>query len=288
MKVQRTFIPGSEWLYYKVYAGPKTIERFLLNEVSTIVNELRRLQIIDKYFFIKYTDPDYHLRLRFHLKDISYYTTILQQMQHLFQPYVESKIVWKFCVDTYSRELERYGHKTISDAETIFFNQSDAALHIMKITPNEFDPRWAWSMKYMDMTLDQFGFDLKRKLNFFHRLSNGFLKEVNYNKWVKINLGLKCRESKSTMERIMEDNEFNNSSISLIKNTITDSNESINNILAIYGKEEGANDLNNLLSSFFHMANNRIFRTEQRLYELVLYYFLSRYYSSKVARLKYA
>ena len=38
--VQRKFIIGDEWLYFKIYSGPKTLESILLNEVYILVNEL--------------------------------------------------------------------------------------------------------------------------------------------------------------------------------------------------------------------------------------------------------
>ena len=45
--------------------------------------------------------------------------------------------------------------------------------------------------------------------------------------------------------------------------------------------------INLLLSSIIHMTMNRWFRAKNRLYEMVIYEFLSRYYSSKIAKKKY-
>ena len=42
-----------------------------------------------------------------------------------------------------------------------------------------------------------------------------------------------------------------------------------------------------LLSSYIHMSLNRLFISKNRIYELVLYDFLRRYYTSEIARNKY-
>ena len=41
------------------------------------------------------------------------------------------------------------------------------------------------------------------------------------------------------------------------------------------------------LTSVIHMHVNRMFRTNQRACEMVIYWYLSKYYKSKKAKLKY-
>ena len=45
--------------------------------------------------------------------------------------------------------------------------------------------------------------------------------------------------------------------------------------------------LDSLLTSLIHITMNRWFRAQNRLYEMVIYEFLSRYYASEMARDKY-
>jgi len=42
------------------------------------------------------------------------------------------------------------------------------------------------------------------------------------------------------------------------------------------------------MASYSHMMVNRLFKSKQRLHEMVLYDFLHRYYKSEIARQKYA
>jgi thiopeptide-type bacteriocin biosynthesis protein len=38
---------------------------------------------------------------------------------------LEQNSVWKIQTDTYQREIERYGEKTIEDSETLFWHDSE-------------------------------------------------------------------------------------------------------------------------------------------------------------------
>lgn len=66
-KTQKTFTIGSEWMYYKIYCGVKTADDIMLKVIQPICKQLLQEQSIDKWFFIRYSDPDAHLRVRFHL-----------------------------------------------------------------------------------------------------------------------------------------------------------------------------------------------------------------------------
>jgi thiopeptide-type bacteriocin biosynthesis protein len=76
-KIKRNFIVGEEWLYYKIYCGNYTADKILINEVQTIVNKLFRKKLIDQWFFIRYYDPDFHLRIRFHLINLNAITEVI-------------------------------------------------------------------------------------------------------------------------------------------------------------------------------------------------------------------
>src|SRR5205085_2084502 len=60
---RRTFTPGSSWLYMKAYSHPALADRLL---VDTLAPRLRRwAKAVDgEWFFLRYSDPEFHLRLR--------------------------------------------------------------------------------------------------------------------------------------------------------------------------------------------------------------------------------
>lgn len=95
---QRNFNIGSEWLYYKFYCGVKTADKLLTEVIKPLTEELQTKQLIDKFFFIRYTDPDLHIRLRFHLIDIGNYK--LQNLNKL-EVLLKAKILGITIPDSY-------------------------------------------------------------------------------------------------------------------------------------------------------------------------------------------
>ena len=97
----RIFIPGSEWAYFKLYTGTKTADAILRNEMIGYVREMLKNNIIDKWFFIRYSDPDFHLRLRLHMKDPRNFTCIFNRFFEYFQPVVNADLVWNIQCDDF-------------------------------------------------------------------------------------------------------------------------------------------------------------------------------------------
>ena len=104
---------------YKIYSGPKTLEQLLLNELKSLTNSLLEQNIIDKFFYVRYSDPEYHLRIRFHIPDLSNYNAVIQTVKQAIEFFVDKRIIWKINIESYNRELERYGSKTIEDIENV-------------------------------------------------------------------------------------------------------------------------------------------------------------------------
>jgi thiopeptide-type bacteriocin biosynthesis protein len=62
--VQRTFAPGSQWLYLKAYTGTASADRILTDTVGPVIDGLLSTGVVDHWFFLRYADPEHHLRLR--------------------------------------------------------------------------------------------------------------------------------------------------------------------------------------------------------------------------------
>jgi thiopeptide-type bacteriocin biosynthesis protein len=103
-----------------LYTGTKTADAILKNEMIDYVREMLKNNIIDKWFFIRYSDPDFHIRLRLQLKETRSFTCIFNRFFEYFQPIVNADLVWNIECDTYKREIERYGANTISLVEKLF------------------------------------------------------------------------------------------------------------------------------------------------------------------------
>jgi hypothetical protein len=63
-KQTRIFEPFSEWVYFKIYTGTKTADKIIINQFSIITQKLKKEDVINKWFFVRYADPKNHLRIR--------------------------------------------------------------------------------------------------------------------------------------------------------------------------------------------------------------------------------
>ena len=122
--IARTFVPGSEWVYFKIYCGSGASDKILLNVVKPAIDSLLEKHLIRKAFFIRFTDPHYHIRFRLHVKDktdVHPFAEVLKTVYDLLNPFCENGFVWKVQLDTYEREIERYGEDAILTTESVFF-----------------------------------------------------------------------------------------------------------------------------------------------------------------------
>jgi len=93
--IQRTFTPGDHWLYFKVYTGFKTADQIITQVIAPLANQLLNSQIISKWFFIRYSDPELHLRLRFFLTDTNKAGVPVLMLHKALQEHIRHEMVWK-------------------------------------------------------------------------------------------------------------------------------------------------------------------------------------------------
>jgi thiopeptide-type bacteriocin biosynthesis protein len=122
---ERLFLPGSNWLYVKIYCMPATADQFLLQVLRPVLQAFgKRLR---QWFFIRYTDPGPHLRLRFHLEEADG-GKLLNALNVQITAAGFHDLVRDMQTDSYRRELERYGREVITDAEKLFQHGSELVL----------------------------------------------------------------------------------------------------------------------------------------------------------------
>lgn len=282
--IQRTFIPGSKWVYIKLYLGSNTADKVLTQHVSYIVNELKKKQIIEKWFFIRYTDPDFHLRIRFLVRDELWIGDILNLFYKRLSPLVKDNLIWKIQLDTYNRELERYGNKLIELAESIFYYDSECILSILKKVKSE-THRWMIALRMIDTLLSDFSFDMNTKKDIMDKISNSFKREFGFNEYNAKQFNSKYRGNKKNIEETLNDTigDIKFKALYLPIQKKSKNSKLVIEKLNTMKKEEK----DNLISSYIHMTLNRLFQSKNRIHELVLYDFMKRYYISEIAKNKY-
>ena len=286
---QRSFILGDEWTYLKIYTGFKTADTILSDCIYPLATSLKNNQIIDKWFFIRYSDPKFHLRVRFHVANLNHVPSVIMSFNRAIKTYVENNQIWKIQADTYNRELERYGNETIDAAETLFCYDSEAICQLIATDNIRKDEnlRWLVCLKMIDALLSDFNFSLQEKKDLLKTLQENFGKEFGVSKEYRHQFGQKYRDATPKIEKILNpESEILEEFQPIFEPVFRKTKESIPVIEHIKHAVETNPQLQltDLISSYIHMTLNRLFRTQQRMHELVLYDYLFRYYTSLLAR----
>lgn len=288
MPVTRRFSPGSEWLYYKLYCGIASADKILSEAVMPLTAELMKNGQIDKWFFIRYNDPNFHLRIRFHLRDLSKTGDVIGLARSYFLPFEQDDYIWKSQIDTYNREIERYGSNTIVPSESIFYHDSVAVLQMLLHSTGDDreNIRWLWGLRSVDELLNCFRLSQEEKLVLLTRLKNDFAAEFNMNRSLKMQLDQKYRNNRDMIATIMDPgNDLQSNLYPLVKILEQRTTRIIPlaaNILELCRSNPARRS--GLLGSYIHMLLNRLITSDQRLHELVIYDFLFRQYQSRIAR----
>lgn len=288
--VKRQFTPGSEWLYYKFYCGTRTADKILQEAIGPLTEELLGKKQLSQWFFIRYNDPAFHLRVRFHIADITNIGDVIRQVHARIHPYEQAGIIWRSQMDTYNRELERYGSDSISLAERLFYHDSEAVIKMLNSTAGDEREhlRWLWALRSADELLNSLGYLPAEKLALLSMLKEAFDKEFDADKALKEQLKIRLRENKKNIEEIMDYN-MNDAHtlyplVKLLKERTNRLAPVVAQLEALRGQGRLQVPAENLAASYIHMSLNRVFVSKPRVHELVIYDFLHRYYQSLQAR----
>lgn len=294
LQIQRTFNVGSKWLYVKLYGGVKSLDKILSNDILPLTNELLEEGIIEKWFFIRYEDTDKHLRIRFfHGNKPNFIGEVLSRLHDVLKDYLNEGIIFKIQADTYQREIERYGNETMELSESVFYHDSKAIASILSLIEGDAGEkyRWMFGLRGVDMLLDDFGYTVQAKSKLMAEIKEGFFQEFGGDDKLKHQLNDKYRSERESIEKIL-DSEQDTEEIEPAIDYFKERSEALELInLEINNMQASNNQVYShdmLLQSYIHMTMNRLFVTDNRKHELVMYYFLDKYYQSKMARLSKA
>lgn len=277
--MKRSFCIGSEWLYYKVYTGMKTADIILSQKLYPIILNLKESGVIIKWFFIRYRDPEEHIRLRFLCDSAEKVTQIIHSLYSVFNQLIEEDLVWKLQTDTYNREIERYGESTIKLSESIFFYDSEMIINYISLKPYFGDNKMEllFSFLAIDSFLDSFSLSNLDRMNLLNELQLSFKNEVHADKALKKEFDKNYRKLFHTIDHflnLLSNDEYRE----LI--TLLQEKKAFTNTLALAIKATIEIPLTDFLCSHIHMIINRQYTSKQRMYECLIYDHLFRYYKT--------
>jgi thiopeptide-type bacteriocin biosynthesis protein len=290
-KVARRFAPGSEWLYAKLYAGPAIGDQVLRDVVRPVVTDALSSGAADGWFFIRYGDPDWHLRLRLHGDPGRLHAEVLPALQAAAAPLLADGRVWRLQMDTYEREVERYGGpEGIALAERLFQADSVAILALADQLAEDSrgELRWRLALCGMDRLLSDLGFELAGKRAVLSQLRGAFAQEFRADVPLKRRLGEQFRQEGKALGALLDEDTGAADELAPALAALRGRSERVAPVAARLRACAAAGRLTRplaeLAASYLHMHANRALRSGQRAQEMVLYDFLHRLYESRAAR----
>jgi thiopeptide-type bacteriocin biosynthesis protein len=288
--VRRRFPPGSEWLYGKLYTGEATADLVLSRLIGPVVDAALASGAADRWFFIRYGDPDRHLRVRLHGAPERLSAEVLPRLEVAVAA-ADAGQVWRMQLDTYEREVERYGgDRGIELAEQFFHADSDAVLAILRSLSGAegLDLRWRLALRGMDLLFDGLGLGLGEKRSVVRVARERYGREFGVAGAFRGAVGRRYRAERGDLEALLDPRGA--ATIQLAPGLEALRRRSLRLAPAAAELQDLARSgrltvpLSDLATRYAHMHVIRMLRSAPRAQELVLYELLDRFYASQAAR----
>jgi thiopeptide-type bacteriocin biosynthesis protein len=125
--------PGSDWLFLKLYCPLAFEDELIAENVLDFVTFAEAAGIARRWFFVRYADPQSHLRLRFQ-GEPGHLFTLMPHACRWAADLVSDGLCLRLAFDTYDREIERYGGEAgMEIAEEIFAVDSRTVAELLDV-----------------------------------------------------------------------------------------------------------------------------------------------------------
>lgn len=276
---QRKFIPGTEWLYLKLYVPRLSVNRLLL-EIEPLLRKRFPHGKISRWFFIRYEDHAPHIRLRFKIspEDID---IVLATLRVILEENVHQHLIREYQLDVYSRELERYQAIGMEETEAFFWISSSFVLKYIKtVKAGNAIPTYLAAAVTTKIITDGFYKSPAEQLEFWQQTFEGYLTEFD-GRHVKVELDQKYRDTSRTLDQYLKmDLPFKDKGLRQWANKLKVKASDLGFALV---DDERKRDY---LTSLIHVHLNRLFTDQARQQEMIIYFLLSKWMRSQIARQK--
>ncbi|MFI5301051.1 MAG: thiopeptide-type bacteriocin biosynthesis protein, partial [Polyangiales bacterium] len=285
------FAPGAEWLYAKLYTGTATADQVLAEVVAPVAHRARAQGRCDRWFFLRYGDPHWHLRLRMHGASTRLWSEALSDLFETVRPLVADGRVSSFSLATYQRETDRYGGpEGIVLAEQIFEADSDAVAATTLALDGDDGARvrWRLALRGVDAMLDDLGLGLEEKRLIVERSKASFGARFRPDVALTRSIGDRFRQERASLEALFDQGRVADGALDVGLRALGRRSEAMRPLVGALRAKERRGELSrpivDMAGSFIHMHVNRLLRAEAVAQEIVIYDFLGRMYDSWKAR----
>jgi thiopeptide-type bacteriocin biosynthesis protein len=277
--VQRKYMPGSQWLYLKIY-GPKIGANRLLLRIAPLLKKRYGQHQISQWFFIRYEDHAPHIRLRLKVSPEMISELLLAFKTKLEDP-IQQHVIREFQVDVYNRELERYAAGGIENTERFFWASSELVIHYLKRSMAQpIVSTHAFAIYSTHHIISSSIADADEQIAFTLSSFQQFLLEFA-DKPLKFELDKKYRALAADIQAA-----FSETDPSLLTGSLKAGINFSQSLQLI--QTHLATEQTDYLRSIIHVHLNRIFTDESRKQEMICYYLLHKYLLSVKGRNKHS
>ena len=285
---RRVFPPGAEWSYLKLYTGTATADRLLLDAIAPAARQLISSGAADCWFFLRYADPGFHLRVRIHGDP----DEIRPALDGLIARAIGDGRAHDALLGTYNREIERYGGaEGVLIAERLFHADSDAVVDLLDLfEPGDVghEARWQIGLLGVERLLQDLGLDEAARANLSRGMRDDFDRELHADARLHKAIGHRARAERPALEALLAAAPNSDHLLALGIRVLAERSARISPLAAELVSLRGAGRLalpiDDLASSFAHMWLNRLCRSQNRFQEYVIYALLARLYEARAFR----
>ncbi|PTX18263.1 thiopeptide-type bacteriocin biosynthesis protein [Pontibacter mucosus] len=277
---KRTFAPGEEWLYFKIYCHPSRANQLLTHTLLPLCRKLQQQGAVAQWYFLRYRDPDYHLRLR--LKVPAGAGQVMEQVSRKVSGLLQQGLVQDLQLAVYEQELERYGSELIEAAEQVFWANSRWVGDYLRHVPFGEEEYAFYRMAFLGLeeVLEAFGFSAEEKETLLEQLYHTFYQEFGATKALRLSLAATYRELSQVPGILSDEGSPHRPPLKEQRKTHREALQ----VMAGLAEKLPLQRRQQLASDLMHMHLNRLLSDQSRQQELVIYFCYWRHCRSVRAR----
>jgi thiopeptide-type bacteriocin biosynthesis protein len=163
--------PGSDWLFAKLYHLATFEEDLIAGPIRSFCAEALAAGQADNWFFLRYSDPERHLRVRLHGDPELLATQLAPKLFRWASKLIADGYCRRLCIDTYDQEVQRYGGATgMAVSETLFAVDSRAVVDLLHLgQPGPALDRTLIAALSVDELLAGLGFDEAKRADWYRQ-----------------------------------------------------------------------------------------------------------------------
>lgn len=263
-------LPGKKWLYFEIYMHSLRANSFLTKILPSFLKKFGP-QIVN-WFFVRYNIPSFHIRLRLQIRDDMDLSLLINVFYEDLNGDIKTGIISDLQIKPYFREIERYGVNHIEQVEKYFGFDSRRVIRLLSLQEKDSVLHFI-TIQFLKDILWQLNLTVQEQLAYVKSIADNFVKEmqIDVRGFKRINEAYKDLQinKDKTITKVFERSH---------RITVAKAAKLINKI-------EQAKRMY-LLADIIHMHINRVFTTNQRIHELIIYQHFQRYLEVKLKNSK--